>query len=61
MIVSTVGNRNYEDPTQVVTPLVKIISKHISQVQRFIVVAGSGLTLFNYNTLRRDLAGQPEF
>ncbi len=61
VIVSAVGNRNYEDTTQVVTPLVKIIAENISQKQRFIIVAGSGLTLFSFNTLRRDLAGQPEF
>ena len=61
VIVSSVGNRNYEDPTQVVTPLVKMIIKHMSAEQRFMIVAGSGLTLFNFNTLRRDLAGQPEF
>jgi putative NADH-flavin reductase len=61
VIVSSIGNRNYEDPTPVVTPFVKLISKQISQKQRFILVAGSGLTLFNFNTLRRDLPGQPEF
>ncbi len=61
VIISSVGNRNYEDNTQVVTPFVKIIAKNILKEQRFIVVAGSGLTLFNFNTLRRDLPGQPEF
>jgi len=61
VIVSAVGNRNYEDPTQVVTPLVKTIIKAIAANQRFIVVAGSGLTLFDAKTLRRDLPGQPEF
>jgi len=61
VIVSAVGNRNYEDPTQVVTPLVKTIIKAIAENQRFIVIAGSGLTLFDSKTLRRDLPGQPEF
>jgi len=61
VVVSAVGNRNYEDPTQVVTPLVKTIIKAIAANQRFIVVAGSGLTLFDAKTLRRDLPGQPEF
>jgi len=60
VIVASIGNRNYEDPTQVVTPFVKLISQHISTEQRLIVVAGSGLTLFNFNTLRRNLLGQPE-
>jgi len=61
VIVSAVGNRNYEDPTQVVTPLAKTIIKAIAANQRFIVIAGSGLTLFDAKTLRRDLPGQPEF
>lgn len=61
VIVSSIGNRDYEDPTQVVTPFAKLITKHITQEQRFITVAGSGLMLFDFNTLRRDLPGQPEF
>jgi putative NADH-flavin reductase len=60
-IVCTIGNRDLDDPTQVLTPFVKLIAKRILQEQRFIVVAGSGLTLLNFNTLRRDLPGQPAF
>lgn len=61
VIISSIGNRNYEDATQVVTPFVKLICKNITQHQRFIVVAGSGLMLHDYKTLRRELPGQPEF
>ncbi len=61
VIVSAVGNKNYEDPTMVVAPLGKLLSKLISNNQRFILVGGSGLTLHDSKTLRRDLAGQPEF
>lgn len=60
-IAVAVANRDLEDPTQVLTPFVKLITKYISQEQRLIVVAGSGLTLLNFNTLRRDLPGQPAF
>ena len=58
-IACAVANRDIEDPTQVLTPLVKLVTKHLSKEQRFIVVAGSGLTLLNFNTLRRDLPGEP--
>jgi putative NADH-flavin reductase len=61
VIVSAVGNRNYEDPTMVVAPVGKLLAKLVSDNQRLIIVGGSGLTLHNNNTLRRDLAGQPEF
>jgi len=61
VVVSAVGNRNYEDPTQVVAPLTKIICRHIAAEQRFVLVAGSGLTLSKFNELRRTLLGQPEF
>jgi len=61
VIVSAVGNRNYEDPTMVVAPIGKLLAKLVSANQRLILVAGSGLTLFDNKTLRRDLAGQPEF
>ncbi len=60
VIVSAVGNRNYDDPTMVVAPIGKLLAKLISENQRLILVAGSGLTLFDAKTLRRDLAGQPE-
>jgi putative NADH-flavin reductase len=61
VIVSAVGNRNYEDPTMVVAPIGKLLSKLVSDNQRLILVFGSGLTLHDNKTLRRDLAGQPEF
>ena len=61
VIVSAVGNRNYEDPTMVVAPIGKLLAKLLSINQRLILVAGSGLTLFDAKTLRRDLAGQPDF
>jgi len=61
IVVSAVGNRNYEDPTMVVAPVGKLLSKLISSNQRLILVGGSGLTLHDNKTLRRDLAGQPEF
>ncbi|MCY0969392.1 NAD(P)-dependent oxidoreductase [Chryseobacterium wangxinyae] len=61
VIVSAVGNRNYDDPTMVVTPVAKILAKMVSAEQRLILVAGSGLTLDDNKTLRRDLPGQPEF
>lgn len=61
VIVSTVGNRNYEDPTMVVAPIGKTLAKFVSEEQRLILVAGSGLTLHDNKTLRRDLAGQPDF
>ena len=61
VVVSAVGNRNYEDPTMVVAPFGKLLAKLVSENQRLILVAGSGLTLFDNKTLRRDLAGQPEF
>lgn len=60
-IACSVGNRDLDDTTQVLTPFVKLITRHISQQQRFIVVAGSGLTLINFSTLKRDLPGQPAF
>lgn len=61
VIVSAVGNRNYEDPTMVVTPVGKLLAKLVLDNQRLIIVGGSGLTLHDSKTLRRDLAGQPEF
>jgi len=61
VIVSAVGNRNYEDPTMVVAPIVKLMVKFISENQRLILVLGSGLTLFDAKTLRRNLPGQPDF
>jgi putative NADH-flavin reductase len=61
VIVSAVGNRDYEDPTMVVAPLGKLLSKLVSDNQRLIIVGGSGLTLQDSKTLRRDLQGQPEF
>ncbi|MEP7198099.1 MAG: NAD(P)H-binding protein [Saprospiraceae bacterium] len=61
IVVSAVGNRNYEDRTMVVAPVGKQLAKLISSNQRLILVAGSGLTLFDAKTLRRDLAAQPEF
>jgi putative NADH-flavin reductase len=61
VLVSAVGNRNYDDATMVVAPIGKLLAKLISENQRLILVAGSGLTLFDNKTLRRDLAGQPEF
>ena len=61
VVVSAVGNRNYEDTTMVVAPLAKILAKSVSENQRLIIVGGSGLTLHDNKTLRRDLAGQPEF
>jgi|TARA_B110000902_G_C14254469_1_gene567321 putative NADH-flavin reductase len=61
VIVSAVGNRNYEDTTMVVAPICKLLSKLVSDNQRLIIVGGSGLTLYDCNTLRRNLAGQPEF
>lgn len=61
VIVSAVGNRNYEDPTMVVAPVGKLLAKLVATSQRLILVAGSGLALFDSKTLRRDLSGQPEF
>jgi putative NADH-flavin reductase len=61
VIVSAVGNRNYDDPTMVVAPVGKLLSKLVSDTQRLILVGGSGLTLDDSKTLCRDLAGQPEF
>lgn len=61
VIVSAVGNRNYEDPTMVVAPFGKLLAKLVAPNQRLILVAGSGLTLYDSKTLRRDLPGQPEF
>ncbi|CAI8718068.1 NAD(P)-dependent oxidoreductase [Chryseobacterium sp. IT-36CA2] len=61
VIVSAVGNRNYEDPTMVVAPVGKLLAKLVLDNQRLIIVGGSGLTLQDSKTLRRDLAGQPEF
>lgn len=61
VVVSAVGNRNYEDPTMVVAPVGKLLAKLVSDNQRLIIVGGSGLTLHDSKTLRRDLAGQPEF
>ncbi|SFI04773.1 NAD(P)-dependent oxidoreductase [Halpernia frigidisoli] len=61
VIVSAVGNRNYEDPTMIVASLGILLAEAISSNQRLILVAGSGLTLFDAKTLRRNLAGQPEF
>ncbi|MEG4343622.1 NAD(P)H-binding protein [Microcoleus sp. A003_D6] len=61
VIVSAVGNRNYEDPTMVVARIGKLLSRLVSTNQRLILVAGSGLTLHDNKTLRRDLSGQPEF
>ncbi|AZA54586.1 NAD(P)-dependent oxidoreductase [Chryseobacterium sp. G0201] len=61
VIVSAVGNRNYEDPTMVVAPVGKLLAKLVLDNQRLIIVGGSGLTLHDSKTLRRDLAGQPEF
>lgn len=61
VIVSAVGNRDYEDPTMVVAPVGKLLAKLVSVNQRLILVGGSGLTLHDSKTLRRDLAGQPEF
>lgn len=61
VIVSAVGNRNYDDPTMVVAPVGKLLAKLVATSQRLILVAGSGLALFDSKTLRRDLSGQPEF
>ena len=61
VIVSAIGNRNYEDTTQVVTPFVKLICQHLASWQRLIVVAGSGLTLFDYKTLRQGFTGATAF
>lgn len=61
VLVSAVGNRDYEDPTMVVAPVGILLAKLVSDNQRLIVVAGSGLALHDSKTLRRDLAGQPEF
>jgi putative NADH-flavin reductase len=61
VIVSSVGNRNYDDPTMVVAPVGKLLAKLVSGNQRLIIVGGSGLTLHDSKTLRRDLAGQPDF
>lgn len=61
VIVSAVGNRNYDDPTMVVAPLGKLLSKLVLENQRLLLVFGAGLTLHNSNTLKRDLSGQPDF
>jgi putative NADH-flavin reductase len=61
VVVCCVGNRNYEDPTKIVSPFVNLVVKLIQPNQRLIVVAGSGLTLADARTLRRNLPGQPEF
>ncbi|SFC23171.1 NAD(P)-dependent oxidoreductase [Spirosoma endophyticum] len=61
IIISSVGNRDYADPTKVVAPLAKQLAKAVRESQRLILISGSGLTLHNHNTLRRDLPGQPAF
>lgn len=61
VVISSVGNRNYEDATKVVAPLTRTVCKHIRADQRFVLIAGSGLTLSAFNELRRNLPGQPEF
>ncbi len=61
VIVSAVGNRDYADATMVVAPLAKLLARHTKPQQRLIQIGGSGLTLHDANTLRRDLPGQPEF
>jgi putative NADH-flavin reductase len=61
VIISAVGNRDYDDPTMVVAPIGKLLSKLVSGNQRLIIVGGSGLTLHDSKTLRKDLPGQPEF
>lgn len=55
VIVSAVGNRNYEDPTMVVSPLTKLLSKTVSDQQRLIVVFGAGLMLVEKNTLLNEM------
>ncbi|UKB78309.1 NAD(P)-dependent oxidoreductase [Chryseobacterium sp. MEBOG07] len=61
VIVSAFGNRNYEDPTMIVAPVGKLLAKLVFNNQRLIIVGGSGLTLQDSKTLRRDLVGQPGF
>lgn len=58
VIVSCVGNMNFDDPTPVVTQLVAAVLPSVGD-RRFIVQHGSGLMLHDKLTLRRDLPDQP--
>ena len=55
VIVSSIGNRNYSDPTKIVSPLTRILSKSIKDSQRLIVVFGAGLMLLTENTLMKEI------
>jgi len=55
VIVSAVGNRDYNDPTMIVSPLTSLLSKSVKDSQRLIVVFGAGLMLLTKNTLMRDI------
>lgn len=59
VVVSAVGNMNFDDPTPVVAPLLHTLVPHVATGQRLIVVSGSGLALHDRTTLRRDLPDQP--
>jgi len=54
IIVSAVGNRNYEDPTKVVSPLTRLLSKSVTDHQRLIVVFGAGLMLVAKNMMLKE-------
>jgi len=54
IIVSAVGNRNYEDPTMVVSPLTWLLSKSVTDNQRLIVVFGAGLMLVAKNMMLKE-------
>lgn len=55
VIVSAVGNRNYEDPTKVVSPLTRLLSKSVKDNQRLIVVFGAGLMLVEKNAMLKEI------
>ncbi len=61
LIVSALGNRDYESPEKVVLAAVDAFVQAMDPAapRRLIVVAGSGLLQHDATTLRRDLPGQP--
>lgn len=60
VIVSAFGNWDYNDPTMIVSPLTRLLSKSVKDSQRLIVVFGAGLMLLTENTLMRDIDNHNE-
>jgi hypothetical protein len=59
-IACAVVNRDVEDPSQVLIPLVKLVNRHISQEQ--IDYTGRfGPDTFKFQYFKRDLPGRPAF